>query len=269
MTSTNWVMTCALTNAEMRSFNRFAFIFLVTLVPLGAMSQKRAIEPQGGRWVHDEAGVLSPNTVAQLEQFIRNEEDSTSNQIGVYIINSLEGEDIDMYAYRVATEWKIGTAEKDNGVLMLIALKDRLMTIQVGKGLEGVLTDVTAARIRRNEINPHFQQGDYDTGVKAGVVAIVRVIHGEYTNDDPPLRSKRKKGSPWITLLIIVLFVIFGSRRSGGGGGRGGGLARGAWMLPMMMGGMGRSGGGSWGGGGGGSWGGGGSFGGGGSSGSW
>lgn len=246
----------------------FFLILAVTL--FHEASAQRSIPPQGGYWVHDEAGILSAQTKAQLERFIRNEEDSTSNQIGVYIIESLDGEDIDQFGYRVAKEWKIGTAEKDNGVLMLIALKDRMMTIQVGKGLEGVLTDATAGRIRRNEINPHFQQGDYETGVKAGVVAIVRVIHGEYTNDDPPLRSKRKKGSPWITLLIIVLFVILGSRRRGGGKGGGGYVSRGAWMLPMMMGGMGRSGGGSWGGGGGGgSWGGGGSFGGGGSSGSW
>jgi uncharacterized protein len=264
----NWVMIFALIKTEMKVIHRLAYLILLTGAIFTGASAQRNIEPQGGRWVHDEAGVLSADTEAQLEQFLRNEEDSTSNQIGVYIIKSLDGEDIDQFAYRVATAWKIGTAAKDNGVLMLIALDERMMSIQVGKGLEGVLTDVTAARIRRNEINPHFQQGDYETGVKAGVVAIVRVIHGEYTNDDPPLRAKRKKGSPWITLIIIILFVILGSRRGGRGGG--GGISRGAWMLPMMLGGMGRSSGGSWGGGGGGgSWGGGGSFGGGGSSGSW
>jgi uncharacterized protein len=250
--------------SKMKHVRGLVITFFVLLIGFPSSAQ-RPIEPQGGYWVHDEAGILSAETKAQLERFIRNEEDSTSNQIGVYIITSLDGEDIDDYAYRVGKEWKIGTAEKDNGVLMLIALEDRVMSIQVGKGLEGVLTDVTAARIRRNEINPYFQQGDYETGVKAGVVAIVRVIHGEYTNDDPPLRSKRKKGSPWITLVIIIVFVILGSRRRGGGSG--GSISRGAWMLPMMMGGMGRSSG--FGGGGGGSWGGGGSFGGGGSSGSW
>jgi len=264
--STNWVMTFAMIRSKMKQPRPFviALALLITLSSVPAMAQ-RPIEAQGGYWVHDEAGVLSADAKAQLERFIRNEEDSTSNQIGVYIIPSLDGEDIDDYAYRVAKEWKIGTAEKDNGVLMLIALNDRMMSIQVGKGLEGVLTDATSGRIRRNEINPYFQQGDYETGVKAGVVAIVRVIHGEYTNDDPPLRSKRKRGSPWITLIIIIVFVILGSRRRGGGSG--GSISRGAWMLPMMMGGMGRSGYG--GGGGGGSWGGGGSFGGGGSSGSW
>ena len=240
---------------------------IVIVVPV--LGQQRKIEPQGGYWVHDEAGILSAETKAQLEGFIRAEEDSSSNQIAVYIIRSLDGEDIDGFGYRVATEWKIGTAEKDNGVLILIALEDRLMTIQVGKGLEGVLTDATSGRIRRNEMNPYFQQGDYDSGVKAGVLAISRVIHGEYVNDEPPLRSKRKRGSPWITLIVIIVFVILGSRRGGGGrGGRGGYMSRGAWMLPMMMGGMGRSSG-FGGGGGGGSWGGGGSFGGGGSSGSW
>lgn len=244
---------------------------IVFLVAVGSFLQtfgQLVIPDQGGKWVHDDANVLSAETVQQIERFLRYEEDSTSNQIGVYIIKSLNGENIDDLSIRVANAWKIGKANNDNGVLLLIAVEDHLMRIEVGKGLEGVLTDATSGRIRRNEINPHFQQGDYDSGVKAGVVAITRVIHGEYTNDDPPLRTKRKRGSPFITLLIILFFIII-SRRRGGGGGGGGYMSRGAWMLPMMLGGMGRSSGGSGGGGGGGSWGGGGSFGGGGSSGSW
>src|SRR5688572_22093925 len=94
----------------------FAAIIAISSVPVFA---QRPIEPQGGYWVHDEAGILSAETKAQLEGFIRMEEDSSSNQIAVYIIQSLDGEDIDDYAYRVGTEWKIGTAEKDNGVLLL------------------------------------------------------------------------------------------------------------------------------------------------------
>src|SRR5205085_2193842 len=102
--------------------------------------------------------------------------------------------------------------------------------------LEGVLTDATSGQIRRHDINPYFQQGDYETGVKAGVIAIAQVIKGEYTNEDPrPLRTSRKRGSPWITLIIIILFIIFGSRRRGGGTGGGGYMSRGAWMLPMLM----------------------------------
>jgi uncharacterized protein len=263
-------MTSDSTKSEMRS-DMLSRMFLIFLLAISFVAQaQHPIQAQGGYWVHDEAGILSANTKAQLEQFIRNEEDSTSNQIAVYIVKSLEGGDIDAYAYEVFKAWKIGTADKDNGVLLLIAVEDRLMRIEVGKGLEGVLTDATSGRIRRHDINPYFQQGDYETGVKAGVLAIAQVIKGEYTNEDPrPLRTGRKRGSPWITLIIIIVFIILGSRR-GGKGGRGGGLTRGAWMLPMLMGGMGRSSGGSWGGGGGGgSWGGGGMSGGGGSSGSW
>src|SRR5689334_20115783 len=105
-------------------------LFLTLLVATSAWSQ-RAIQPQGGYWVHDEVGVLSNDTKAQLERFIQNEEDSTSNQIAVYIIKSLDGEDIDDYAFKVFKDWKIGTAQKDNGVLMLIAIDDRMMRIEV------------------------------------------------------------------------------------------------------------------------------------------
>jgi uncharacterized protein len=221
---------------------------------------QRAIPAHGGVWVHDEAGVLDPATRQELEYALKAERDSTSNQIAVLIIPSLEGDDIDLYANRVFREWKLGTADKDNGVLFLIAINDRKMRIEVGFGLEGVLTDALSSRINRNEVAPYFRQGNYNDGIKAGVLAVIKSIKGEYKNDQP-LRKKGKRNSPWVTLLVIIIFIILASRRNrrGGGGYWSGG---GGWIGPV--GGFGGSSG-SWGG----DFGGGGDSGGGGSSDSW
>lgn len=179
---------------------------------------QRAVPPHGGVWVHDDANILSPAGKAQLEAVLKAERDSTSNQIAVLLIPSLEGDDIDDYANRVFHEWKLGDEKKDNGVLFLIALQDRKMRIETGYGLEGVLTDALSSRINRNEVAPYFRTGDYEGGVKAGVSAIIQAIKGQYVNEDPP-RRKSRRSSPLVTLITIIIFIIIASRRRGGGGG--------------------------------------------------
>lgn len=241
-------------------------LFLLLVLPQVSYSQ-RAIPEQTGEWVVDDANVLSAQTKQELEYFLKQHRDSTSNQIAVYIIPSLEGEEINDYGFKVFSKWKLGQQGKDNGVLLLISLQDRQVRMEVGKGLEGVLTDLASSRINRNELAPHFRKQDYDTGVKAAVVAIVQVIKGEYTNDNPtPRRKSGKRNSPLFTILMIIAIIIFISRRRGGGGGGGYWSSGGGWIGPM--GGFGSSSG-SWGGGGGADFGGGGFSGGGGSSDSW
>ena len=231
-----------------------------------AFAQQRAIPPQAGHLIHDQANVLSQQDQAMLEYLVKAEEDSTSNQIAVLIVPSLDGDEIDSYTLRVAKEWKLGDEKKDNGVLWLIAIKERQMRIEVGRGLEGVLTDAQSSRIDRNQVAPYFRQGDYATGVKTGVVAIIQTIRGEYVNDNPIRKQRGKKPFSWGSLIVLLIIIIIMSRR--GGGGRGGYMSRGGWILPM--GGFGGGGGGGGGfGGSSGSWGGGGGFGGGGSSDSW
>lgn len=244
-------------------------LFFLLLAALTAHAQL-AVPPHGGVWVHDEAHVLSEATKASLEAILQAERDSTSNQIAVLIIPSLQGEPIEEYAIRVAhNEWKLGQKGKDNGVLLLIAIEDRQVRMEVGYGLEGSLTDAMSTRINRNEIAPRFRQGDFDGGVRAGVIAVIQAIKGEYKNDNPVTRTQRKKsrrGSPFYTLLIIVAVLFVLSRRKGGGGGGGGYWSSGAGFLGGGFGG-GSGGGSSWGSGG--DFGGGGGFGGGGSSDSW
>src|SRR6188474_383520 len=107
------------------------------------LSAQKSVPEHGGHWVHDYASILSPQAVGQLEALLKAERDSTSNQIAVLIVKNLEGGDIDEYANRVFNDknWKLGDEKKDNGVLFLIAMEERQMRIEVGAGLEGVLTD--------------------------------------------------------------------------------------------------------------------------------
>jgi uncharacterized protein len=241
---------------------RCFLVAIVLLLNASAIAQ-REVPAHGGVWVHDEANVLSPGTIAQLEQILKAERDSTSNQIAILIVPSLEGEDIDGFGIRVADAWKAGDVKKDNGVIFIVSIQDRKMRIEVGQGLEGVLTDALSSRINRNEVAPQFRQGNYDAGILAGTIAIIQAIKGTYVNESPPQRGKRGSRSPWGTVLLIIIIIIAMSRRKGGGGGMGGYWAAGA--AGALLGGAGRSD--SWGSGS--DFGGGGGFGGGGSSDSW
>ncbi|WP_276368144.1 TPM domain-containing protein [Chryseolinea sp. H1M3-3] len=246
---------------------RITLISLILLFARIVYSQP-AIPDHGGYWVHDEADILSVQRTSRLERILQAERDSTSNQIAILIIPSLDGNALEEYSLRVAEAWKLGKSDKDNGVLLLISVNDRKMRIETGYGLEGALTDAIASRIIRNEIAPRFRNGDYEGGVEAGVMAIIQAIRGEYVNEEPVVKKRNSKKSPWLTIIIIIIIIIITSRSRRGGGGGGHWSSGRGWIGPV--GGMG---GGSWGsgsgGGFGGSFGGGGGFGGGGSSGSW
>ncbi len=243
---------------------KYHLLLLFVLISISVWGQL-AVPEHAGVWIHDEANVLSGQTKALLESVVKAERDSTSNQIAVLIIRSLQGEPLEEYSLKVAEAWGLGQKDKDNGVLLLIAIDDRKVRIESGYGLEGTLTDALSSRINRNEIAPYFRQGQYDEGVKAGVAAIIQAIKGEYKNDDPPQRKKSSRRSPLATIVILIIIFIIASRRGRGGKGGGGYWSSGGgWVGPM--GGFGGSSG-SWDSGG--DFGGGGGFGGGGSSDSW
>ena len=148
------------------------------LLLVGAASA-RDVPPLTGRVV-DLADVLSPATEAALTARLQAHEDSTSNQIVVLTIPSLDGEVLETYATEVFRTWGLGQADRDNGVLLLVAVEERELRIEVGYGLEGALTDATSGSIIRYEIVPRFRDGDFDGGVLAGVDAILAAVSGEY-----------------------------------------------------------------------------------------
>ena len=131
--------------------------------------------------VTDNAGILSAETVSRLTALLKQHEDSTSNQVAVLTIASLDGEVLESYSMRVAETWKLGRKEHDNGVLLLVVRDDRKVRIEVGRGLEGNLPDITCGLIIRKVIAPRFRDGDYDAGVNAGVDAILASLEGSYT----------------------------------------------------------------------------------------
>ncbi|WP_246838568.1 TPM domain-containing protein [Leptospira levettii] len=129
----------------------------------------------------DETWTLHSEYVSAIEKQLSDHEKKTSNQIVVFVTPSLEGENLEEYSLKVAETWKLGQKGKDNGVLLFVALEDRKLRIEVGYGLEGVLTDVLCHHIIENEIKPSFKKGEFDIGIQNGVNAIMKTIEGEYT----------------------------------------------------------------------------------------
>jgi uncharacterized protein len=135
--------------------------------------------PNYSAYVNDYAGVLQSDSKTQTEDLIAKVEKETSSEIAVAIVNSLEGISVEEYAVTLFEKWGVGKKKEDNGVLLLIAIEDRKLRIEVGYGLEGTITDLEAGNIINNVITPKFKQNDYGTGVYDGVVAIANQIYAE------------------------------------------------------------------------------------------
>ena len=213
-------------NDAIATMRKALFLFLILLLAVtGAAAQQRAIPDLWGHRVHDEAHVLSQATIDNLEGILKEHEDSTTNQIAILIIPSLEGEDLEGYAIRVAHDtWKLGQKNRDNGVLLLIALDDRKMRIETGQGLEGVLTDAICSRIIRHEMAPYFREQQYEEGVTAAVQAIIKAIRNEYQADDdndslqPGLSWKERLFMGVFVFTILGIFTVLGVFVPGGSG---------------------------------------------------
>lgn len=134
--------------------------------------------------VNDYAGILSSQTVYDLESQLKDHEQRTSNQVAILTVANLEGNAIEEFSINVVESWKLGQANKDNGVLLLISRDDKKLRIEVGDGLEGDLTDARCSQIIRHEIVPRFKNGDFDGGVQAGVNAILGTIEGTYVAEE-------------------------------------------------------------------------------------
>jgi uncharacterized protein len=160
--------------------------------------------------VTDNAGILSAETITRLTALLRQHEDSTSNQVAVLTIASLEGEVIESYSIRVVETWKLGRKENDNGVLLLVVRDDRKVRIEVGRGLEGNLPDITCGRIIRNVMVPRFKDGDYDGGVSAGVDAVLASLRGSYAPpaDEASADVGTKLLAGGIFTVVVGLFTL-------------------------------------------------------------
>lgn len=170
--------------------------------------------PQLTGRINDHAGMLSPASAARLDSELAAFERDQSTQIVVLTIPSLEGDDMEQFAIKVAEQWKIGQEGKDNGVILILSQAERRVRIEVGMGLQGVLPDLTAGRIIRDVMRPYLRNGDFDSGISAGVEVIMAATKGEFTAQ-PQERTGSRHGasSPFFTVLLFagVAAVVLGS----------------------------------------------------------
>ena len=233
----------------------FLLIFFLVLPALFALE----VPKRADGYVTDRAGLLPASAKAGLETTLRAFEEKTSNQIVVATFPSLEGDSLEDFSMRLAEAWKAGQKRRDNGVIFLIFKNDRKIRIEVGYGLEGVLTDALSGQIIRRVVTPYFRKGDYSGGILAGTDAIMKATQGEFKG--VPQMDKPNVAGRLVALFgVFFLFHLFARANSNRIGGRRG---RGGFFVPMGGGSRSRGGGfGGFSGGGGG-------FGGGGASGGW
>jgi uncharacterized protein len=230
--------------------------------------------------VYDYANLLNTNEKQNLERDLVKYSDSTSTQLVIAIIGSTNGENINYLAANWGEKWGIGDAEKDNGILILLAKNDRKIAISTGRGTEHLLTDAMSKRIIERQIIPYFKQNDYYSGLQYGIRAIYQVMSGEYINTNSG-NSDFPIGFVIFLFFVFVLIIIALSKHNKGGDNHNGKHFRrdrtGSIFDAIILSNMGRSSGGGWSGGSSGGFGGGGfsggfgggSFGGGGASGGW
>lgn len=166
--------------------------------------------------VTDLTGTLTSQQQATLEQKLQAFEAEKGSQVAVLMVPSTQPEAIDQYSIRVVEKWKLGRKGADDGALLIIAKDDRTMRIEVGYGLEGVLTDAMSKRIISDDIVPRFKQGDFYGGVTAGIERIIGVVNGEPL--PPPRRTRGERGDDsvrqFLPVILVVTLVLGGVLRS-------------------------------------------------------
>lgn len=182
----------------------FAFLFF----PPATVAFALDVPPLTGRIV-DQAHILSPDVEARLSAQLAAYESRTGTQIAVLTIPSLQGASLEAFAHRVATTWHLGTKQQDNGVVLLIVPGDRRVRFEVGYGLEGVLPDVVASRIIRQQIIPKFRTGDLSGGVTAGIEALQKALDKEPTSLDAPSPSPARSSEGFGQILLGVVVGAF------------------------------------------------------------
>ena len=168
--------------------------------------------------VVDKAGILSRREFEKIENFLLDLDRKSKVQIAVLIIPSLEGESIEDYSMQVAEKWKLGDKEKDSGALLVVAVKDKKLRIEVGYGLEQNLTDSRSGQIIRNFIAPQFRSGNYGEGIYDGIKAMAA-----YASEDESLLKEiavsdedDEGGFPHILLFLIFAYLMISKFLPGG-----------------------------------------------------
>ncbi|MBR7064039.1 MAG: TPM domain-containing protein, partial [Treponema sp.] len=185
-------------------FSKVVFAFLVYFFALPVFALD--VPYLSGRVV-DNAGIISDAGVAQITNYLEELENTTGAQIAVLTIPSLQDDDLEMFSMRVVESWKLGQAKEDNGALLLIAWQEKKIRIEIGYGLEGVLTDAKCGLIIRNVIAPFFQSGKYDEGI----FSAVQYMGGIISEDEEIINSRAltPSSSNGSEIAVAIFFAFF------------------------------------------------------------
>ena len=199
---------------------RTYYIFIILLLIAGTSLSALDV-PQLKGYVNDYAGVLSSSEEQQISQLFANMQKTTSAQGALLIVPTLDGETIESFSLKVADKWKLGQEEKDNGLLILLAMKEKKVRIEVGYGLEGLMTDAKSGYIIREIIIPEFKKGNFAKGLYQGAAAVSSVI-GSTSNitDETASSSNNHKnhnssGIPFNFIFFIVIILLSSLARRG------------------------------------------------------
>src|SRR5690606_7422223 len=196
---------------EMQKITKSSFTFFFLLLGfsfLGIAQREIPPRPSLQTSVYDEADILSPDQERSLEQKLINYADTTTTQIVVVTIESLNGEYENIYATNWAHAWGIGQAKEDNGLLILVSKGDRRIAISTGYGLEEYLTDAKSKDIIENIILPQFRNNDYYAGLDQGTTALFKVLDGSFQGTRPQ-GTGGGSGIPLPLLILGIFFLIF------------------------------------------------------------
>ncbi len=232
-------------------------VSLLIILNIAVQAQDIPARPTPPRLVNDYAKVLSADQLEALERKLVAYDDSTSTQIVVVTVPSINGASVEDYALKILRDWGVGNKKTNNGVVLVAAIQDRKITIQTGYGMEGSITDLLAKTIIDREIVPNFRTQNYYRGFDEATDAIILAAAGKYKAPDNYTNRKSKGGGSILGVVLIFLIILFILSRTGGGKGGGGMMSRKGilpWLLVDSFLNSGRGGGGGWTGGGGGGW---------------
>ena len=204
----------------MKSFSPLVFFLLliVSFVPF-SFAEDVSYPPASG-YVIDQSGIIDGTARDRIEGWILELKQKTNAEVAVVTVDSTGPLSIEEYAVNLFQRFGIGQKGRDNGVLLLVAYKDRHMRIEVGYGLEGAVTDATSSRIINAIMTPEFKEGRFSDGIEKGTAAIVTLIAKEYnatlTGVPQPVYQDQEGSSFWVLLLIFCIFISFFFSRGGG-----------------------------------------------------
>lgn len=191
---------------------KIPLLTLISFVCITSLFAAKYPKPKG--WVSDYAGIIDPQTEQAMEGTISELEQKTSAEIAVVTVKSLGNESVESLAVKLFAEWGIGKKGRDNGVLFLTSVQDRRTRIEVGYGLEGIITDGTTGEILDSYVVPEFKKGDYSRGMALGTLVIASIIAKDagikLTGAAMPVRTRRAKPSAGKAILNLIFLVVMG-----------------------------------------------------------